>query len=156
VTLQALYRSAFNTLRAKRAHGGGHTGWSAVWEASLWARLRRAEDAYGAIEKFIRTFVAPNLLSLHPPLVPKSDVECGTCFGESSAMIFQRRQQKLVHTRDGLQSRGSAAAAQPLMTAQAMRIMEDVALQPRGMVTSDQSKVRISPCSSSWHLFTTS
>jgi hypothetical protein len=141
VTLKALYRSAFNTLSAKRAHSGGHTGWSAVWEASLWARLRRSEDAYGAIEKFIRTFVAPNLLSLHPPLVSKSDVECSTCFGESSAMMFQRRQQKLLHTRERLQG-GGAAATQPLMTAQTMRVIEDVALQPRGMVTSDQSKVR--------------
>jgi hypothetical protein len=145
VTRKALYLSAYNTLRAKRAHGSGHTGWSAVWEASLWARLHRPEVAHDAIERFMRTFVAPNLLSLHPPLVSKSDVECGTCFGESSAMMFQRRQQKILHTREALQQGEGGARKEggelPLMTAQALRITEDVALQPRGMVTSDQSKV---------------
>ena len=37
-----LYTSAWNLLQAKIDAGGGHTSWSSVWEACLWARLRDA------------------------------------------------------------------------------------------------------------------
>jgi hypothetical protein len=136
-----LYKSAHNTLWAKRYSGGGHTGWSAVWEAALWARLRSPEEAFGAAVKFVRTFVASNLLALHPPLDPTGVVECSTCFGESGGMRMQRRQLKERHIAEQLQEPSSRRTG-PLVTAEMLTRMEDTILPQRGMVTADQSKVR--------------
>jgi hypothetical protein len=136
-----LYKSAHNTLWAKRNSGGGHTGWSAVWEAALWARLRSPEEAFGAAVKFVRTFVAPNLLALHPPLDPTGLVECSTCFGESGGMRMQRRQLKERHIAEQLQELSSRRTV-PLVTAETLSRMEDTILPQRGMVMADQSKVR--------------
>lgn len=164
----ALYRAAVNTMAAKSDNGGGHTGWSAVWEASLWARLRRPEQAFGALNKFVTKFLSPNLQSMHPPLVGKSEVDCGTCFGENyqlnvaRALRKERNIKEIVHRRQLVQHRSQpdspeshdndkegtggtqdAASAEtvPLMSQEDLQHMEDVTLLPRGMITSDQSKV---------------
>lgn len=150
--VEKLYRGASNTLAAKRAHGGGHTGWSATWEAALWARLRSSEDAFGAIAKLIGTFIAPNLLALHPPLDPlPGPVECSTCFGESVGIKMQRRRIKEYHINELRQKRsaqsgpGARQGYEPLMTAMQLSTVEEVLLTHRGMVTGDQSKVGIKP-----------
>lgn len=88
--------------------------WSAAWEAALWARLRAPERAMAALTRLLRKFSAPNMLSLHPPLAPKEDVDgCSTCFGEDLRSS----------------SRSSSADVEPSAT--------------RGMVTDDDFKVSI-------------
>lgn len=139
---QTLYTAARNTLYAKRTNGGGHTGWSAVWEATLWARLQKPEEAFNALQRFVTTFTAPNLLSLHPPIDPRGSVECGTCFGESMAMLMGRSKQREQNVRENMRrSSDERADMAPLTRAKELRGMQDVANRGRGMVTTDQSKV---------------
>lgn len=65
--VDALYKSAKLTLAWKKKNNGGHTSWSAAWEACLWARLGESEEMWRAMQKIPRTYVTPRLLSLHPP-----------------------------------------------------------------------------------------
>lgn len=65
------------------AAGGGHTGWSAAWEACLWSRLQRPEQALAALLRLLKRFSAENLLSLHPALEPSGEEQCATCYGET-------------------------------------------------------------------------
>jgi hypothetical protein len=65
--VEALYESAKLTLAWKKKFNGGHTSWSAAWEACLWARLGDSEETWRAMQKIPRTYVTPRLLSLHPP-----------------------------------------------------------------------------------------
>lgn len=75
-----LYKAAHNTLLMKLRAGGGHTGWSAVWGAALFARLMDAEGAYRLLGRAIQLYTAPNLMGLHPSLAPRPINECETCF----------------------------------------------------------------------------
>lgn len=61
-------------------HGGGHTGWSSAWAASLWARLHEGALAHAALRYTLHEFAAPNLLGLHPKL-RGSRQGCMTCVG---------------------------------------------------------------------------
>src|SRR5699024_8287190 len=63
--------------RALEARGDEATGWSLVWKAALWARLRRADRVQSLLELYLRPAEAaegtersglyPNLFSAHPP-----------------------------------------------------------------------------------------
>jgi hypothetical protein len=79
-----LHRAAFSTLQAKSAAGSGHTSWSAAWQACLWARLGRGDEAWAALERILNRYTTPRLMSLHPKLQPfESSVQaCSTCFSE--------------------------------------------------------------------------
>eukprot|EP00605_Chrysophyceae_sp_TOSAG23-4_P002985 GSChrysophyteH1.ASY1.ANO1.3288.1 assembled CDS len=48
-----LYIAAVATMRSKAMDGGGHTGWSAAWEASLWARLGHSAASWQALEHIL-------------------------------------------------------------------------------------------------------
>lgn len=78
----ALYDAAKGSLHLKRDHFGGHTSWSAVWEASLWARLGDGEESFTSLKHMISRYVTPNLLSLHPPLDVVGPNDCHTCFSD--------------------------------------------------------------------------
>ncbi|WP_162801565.1 glycosyl hydrolase family 95 catalytic domain-containing protein [Brachybacterium saurashtrense] len=64
-------------LRSLEARGDEATGWSLVWKACLWARLRRGDRVQALLELFLRPAEAadgtarsglyPNLFSAHPP-----------------------------------------------------------------------------------------
>ena len=47
--------------------GDGGTGWSAVWRAALWARLRDPDHAYANLRFLITTSTLPNMFDLCPP-----------------------------------------------------------------------------------------
>jgi hypothetical protein len=79
----ALMNAAITTMSKKRQHSGGHTSWSSGWEGCLWARLRDGEGALVSLVRTIRKFSAPNMLSLHPPLMRSGPEQCKTCFMES-------------------------------------------------------------------------
>jgi hypothetical protein len=66
----------------KSLNNGGHTSWSAAWEACIYARLRESDNALKSLIKLLKKYSSPNLLSLHPPLAKRSTTGCSTCFEE--------------------------------------------------------------------------
>lgn len=90
-TTPSLAAAARRSLLRRLRHGGGHTGWSAAWAATLWARLHDGALAHAALRFTLHEFVAPNLLGLHPKM-KGSKQGCMTCVGRSSGAgegIFQ-------------------------------------------------------------------
>ena len=92
---EELIDASRNTLDQKTKAGGGHTGWSASWLASLSARLRDGEGAWASISRLILHYTTKNGLDLHPPLAglpqdayatknlaPLPPKSCDTCFHE--------------------------------------------------------------------------
>lgn len=90
-----LYKAAQESLLTKRRHAGGHTGWSAVWEATLWARLREGDEAFTSISHVVSKYITTNLLGLHPPLDKQPLEECETCFAEPSILKTVMMQKRL-------------------------------------------------------------
>ena len=78
----ALYEAAEKTLKAKLNDGGGHSSWSSSWEACLWARLGRGDDALRALNRILQTYTTPHFMSLHPKLMPRGAKHCLTCYRE--------------------------------------------------------------------------
>ena len=78
---QALQSAAERTMQAKRRSNGGHTAWSAAWEASLWARLGKGDEALVTLNRIMRRYSTNRLLALHPKLVHTNE-QCPTCFNE--------------------------------------------------------------------------
>lgn len=75
-----LFQAAEKTLVSKIAAGGGHTGWSSMWEACLWARLRKGSQTGRALNRALsKYFTTEGLMGLHPKLIPTT-AGCGTCF----------------------------------------------------------------------------
>ncbi len=62
-----LFAAAAATLARRLAHGGGHTGWSCAWLVNLFARLKDADQAYGAVRTLLAKSTYPNLFDAHPP-----------------------------------------------------------------------------------------
>lgn len=78
---QRLYvEAAKKTLDHKRLNDGGHTSWSAAWEACLYARLGDGHSSLQAINRILTKFMTANMLSLHPALFPFEEDTCRTCF----------------------------------------------------------------------------
>lgn len=91
-----LYSAAKTSLSLKRQHNGGHTSWSAMWEANLWARLGHGEEAFASIKHLVSRYLTSNFLSLHPPLDPHGSKDCVTCYtDEFNHQMEQRKQQML-------------------------------------------------------------
>jgi hypothetical protein len=84
--------AALATLHSKHAHGGGHTAWSAAWEATLYARLIQVDDAVSTLKRLMDRYLVSNLLSLHPPLQPKQQYQgtCVTCYQERHVAAVQK------------------------------------------------------------------
>jgi hypothetical protein len=99
--VRALYASARNTMIWKEKNDGGHTSWSAAWEACLWARLGDRDEMWRAMQKISNKYVTPRLLSLHPPTRPNtlkgSPQSCRTCYVEKETAIGDK---KIPHPTD--------------------------------------------------------
>ncbi|SEG08952.1 glycoside hydrolase N-terminal domain-containing protein [Paenibacillus sp. UNC499MF] len=67
VRTPALAQAARVTLERRLAGGSGHTGWSRVWIAHYWARLREGEEAHRHLTALLRHAADPNLFTEHPP-----------------------------------------------------------------------------------------
>lgn len=78
----------------KRNGNGGHTGWSVVWEACLYARLHDSENLYHSMVRLMTKYITPSFLALHPPLLRKGPQNCGTCFQEDFAGRALKEQKK--------------------------------------------------------------
>ena len=133
-----LKRAAYNTLRTKTERGGGHTGWSATWEAALYARLHQPTAALNALTKLVTRYLAPNLLCLHPPLEALNDVQCSTCFNESPGLVYDRQSKKDLHKRETIKRINAEKEGEmvPVLSAQELSNLQDATLMPRGMVTT--------------------
>ncbi|WP_143317943.1 glycoside hydrolase family 95 protein [Clostridium sp. HBUAS56017] len=55
------------SLERRLKHGGGHTGWSAAWIVSLFARLKDSESAYQYVLVLLRKLTFSNLFNVCPP-----------------------------------------------------------------------------------------
>ena len=92
-----LRAAARRSLVRRLRRGGGHTGWSAAWAASLWARLLDGSLAHASLRHTLHEFASPSLLGLHPKLKGKpadgpQGMRCATCFeraGGAGEGVFQ-------------------------------------------------------------------
>lgn len=62
-----LMKAAEKSANYRIEHGGGQTGWSAVWFASLYARFQRPEEACRNLDNMLARDLNPNLFTLCPP-----------------------------------------------------------------------------------------
>jgi alpha-L-fucosidase 2 len=80
-----LAKAAKKSLDHRIANGGGHTGWSAAWLISQYARLREAEQANNSIHTVLAKSISPNLFGQHPPF--QMDANFGTTAGIAEMLI---------------------------------------------------------------------
>ncbi len=67
ISLKTAPEFAAAAKRSLELRGDGGTGWSSVWKAALWARLRNSERAYANLKILITTSTLPNMFDLCPP-----------------------------------------------------------------------------------------
>lgn len=72
-------------------YGGGHTGWSAAWLMTEYARLGDSEKAFDFLKQWLAKSLAPNLFDLHPPFQIDGN------FGAAMALS-----EMLVHVQGGI------------------------------------------------------
>jgi len=113
---ESLYQAARRTMREKEKDGGGHTSWSAAWQACLWARLREGDAAWSSLSRILKRYTVGNFLSIHPRLEKSGAEECSTCFRDPALVM------------EGMGMLGARGA-------------DAEAIPDRGLVTLDDSKV---------------
>jgi len=62
-----LAAAAEKSLAYRLSHGGGHTGWSAAWLISQYARLHKPEKAKESVDLVLTKSINPNLFGNCPP-----------------------------------------------------------------------------------------
>ncbi|MDR1221685.1 MAG: glycoside hydrolase family 95 protein [Tannerella sp.] len=80
-----LAEAAKRSLDFRIASGGGHTGWSAAWLISQYARLHEAEQACKNIHAVLSKSASPNLFGQHPPF--QMDANFGTTAGIAEMLV---------------------------------------------------------------------
>lgn len=80
-----LAEAAIKSMEYRISHGGGHTGWSASWLISQYARLQHADKAKENLDKVLEKSLNTNLLTQCPPF--QIDANFGTTAGIAEMLL---------------------------------------------------------------------
>ncbi|MCY1719328.1 glycoside hydrolase family 95 protein [Prolixibacteraceae bacterium Z1-6] len=80
-----LAMAAKKSLDYRIENGGGHTGWSAAWLISQYARLHEAQKAKESLNTVIAKSTSPNLFGQHPPF--QMDANFGATAGIAEMLV---------------------------------------------------------------------